>query len=184
MELESRYPLGCIVRDYARAAAGILAVVTPLLVLELPFWLGVILWLLAGLFGLFALHTFQRQILVFRLDEHGISSHRPSWLPGRWLVSAGLFGSRAIAWSRLHSLTLSYYSLRRDQQRGWMELHLKGTDQQAQLQSLRLDSYLDGFDRALARAASAAFDKALVLSPATIENLNACGLLLLEKKWQ
>lgn len=152
-----RYPLRELAGDYARAGAGLLATLGPLLFVPAS---PVMIWLLGGLAALFlafGARTALRQMTVVRVDEAGITAIGP--------VGA------TIAWEDLERLALAYYSTRRDRTRGWMQLSMKGRSR-----SVRLDSTIDGFRDITAAAARVAVRRRLPLTPATIGNLAALGI--------
>jgi hypothetical protein len=68
-------------------------------------------------------------------------------------------------------MKLAYYSTRRDRQKGWMHLTLKGGGK-----ALGVDSSIDGFETIAETALDAATRRNLVLSDVTRANLDALGL--------
>ena len=112
-------------------------------------------WAFAAAALLFALHgtrTALRHLSVVECGEEGIRLRGP--IP------------KSIRWSELSGLRLRYFSARRDRERGWMQLVLKGSKS-----TLRVESTLAGFGDIVARAAEAAAAAGLNLSPATLGNL-------------
>ena len=77
----------------------------------------------------------------------------------------------SLPWQDLCMVRLRYFSTRRNQEAGWMELTLK-----ARKKTLKLDSTIKGFRDIAERAAWAARDRRLALSPATVSNLGALGI--------
>jgi hypothetical protein len=80
---------------------------------------------------------------------------------------------RYIEWSRLKALSLAYYATRRDGEKGWMQLRLRGDSGG----TVRIDSSLEGFDAIVRRAADVALESGLTLSPATVDNLSSLGIV-------
>jgi hypothetical protein len=155
--MDHRYPARELTGDYARAGAGLVATMGPLLFVPAS---PVMIWLLGGLAALFlafGARTALRQITVVRLDDAGITAIGPM--------------GATIAWDDLGRLALAYYSTRRDRSRGWMQLSVKGRGR-----GVRVDSTIDGFRDIAAAAAREAERKGLSLTPATIGNLAALGI--------
>src|SRR6185437_2179606 len=88
------------------------------------------------------------------------------------LCTHGLL-SRRIAWAELERVKLAYYSTRRDRKSGWLQLELRGSGARVDL-----DSRIAGFDSVVRRAAEVAGARGLVLSDATLANLEALGIAL------
>ena len=147
-----RHGLRSLAADYARCGAGLAATVAPLVAVPL---LPALAWAFAAAALLFALHgtrTALRHLSVVECGEEGIRLRGP--IP------------KSIRWSELRGLRLRYFSARRDRERGWMQLVLKGSKS-----TLRVESTLAGFGDIVARAAEAAAAAGLDLSPATLGNL-------------
>ena len=70
----------------------------------------------------------------------------------------------------LRSLRLNYFSTRRDQRQGWLELKLQIAEH-----TVCVDSRLHGFEQLLQRALAAARSNQLPLSQATQRNLDWMG---------
>ena len=157
-----RYPVASLVPDGFRALAGLAFTGIPLATVPIASWFGMVLAAGVVLFGVFGAATVLRARIEVRVDDAGIETR-----PGR---------RGRIRWSRLRSVKLRYFAVRRERERtrgqgarrGWMQLVLKGEDG-----VVRLDSRLDGFDDVLRRAASAAAD--LRLDPVTEANFEAAG---------
>lgn len=158
--MEYRYPNAAIVGDSLRAIVGLLICTVPLLVLTLPQAIFTIIAIVAAAFGLFGALTWWRHQTRFRFDEHALTV----------LVSVGT-GDRQYAWHDLKFIRLSYFSVRRDGENGWMELKLKFAGR-----TVRVDSRLTGF-AAMARAAlNASAINGLDLDSATSSNFEALGV--------
>lgn len=151
-----RYPTRVVVRDYLLSGIGVALFLPPVFVLSLPLLTALIFSALGGLFLIFGLQVYRRQRTRINLSEDGL-----------YVVPEG----REVQWSELSKLVLSYFALRRDGERGWMELKLS-----ARAQSVRLDSRLDGFGEIAACAARAASHNGLQLDRATLANLAALGI--------
>ena len=76
-----------------------------------------------------------------------------------------------IAWEDLRDVRLRYYSTRRDRERGWMDLRLKG-----RRQTLRIDSAIEGFEHIVRRTTDFAPHHGIELGAATRANLKSMGL--------
>ena len=147
--------------EYARAGAGFVAAAAPL-----P-WLGdtpvafLIIALLALAFAAYGISTAIRQRTIVEADDIGLATEG--------------FRRTALRWEDLTGLELRYYSVRRDRQKGWMQLRLSATGTR-----IILDSALDGFLEVTRRAAETAMRKGLPLSDTTGSNLRALGVGPLE----
>lgn len=150
------YPRDSLRADYLRAAAGLLLTALPLILVR-PHWIvGLLLGAMAILFLLFLLRTAQRQATTVHLDDTGIRAEGPM--------------GKAVAWTGLADLRLRYFSTRRDKQKGWMHLTLKGASA-----TLKVESSIDGFEDIVDRAVDAAKANGLRLEPTTLNNLAALG---------
>lgn len=157
-----RYPVASLVPDGLRALVGLAFTGIPLATIPVASWFGTVLAAGVVLFAAFGLTTVLRAMTEVRIDDEGIESR-----PGR---------RGRVRWSRLRSVKLRYFAVRRERERegkagarrGWMQLVLKGEDG-----VVRIDSRLDGFDDVLRRAASAA--AGLGLDPVTRANFEAVG---------
>jgi hypothetical protein len=157
---EHRYPRSAIWADYGRAAAGIVATATPLGVVELGAIANTLLSVVALLFTVHALRTAVKQRLVVTCSESK-------------LTFSGI-KTKKLTLKALHTLDLRYYALNRERTRGWMQLTLKGDGMVC-----RLESSLDGFDALARQATDAALENGVVLSPATLANLQSLGIKVL-----
>ncbi|MBT6118223.1 MAG: hypothetical protein HOH66_10185 [Rhodospirillaceae bacterium] len=164
---EHRYDRTSLRGDALRAAAGLILTLGPLLAVGAD---GAVRWVLglgAALFLAFGLRTWMRQRIVVELTDEGICA--------RGLAIGGLFpwgrDCVSLPWQELCMLRLRFFSTKRTQESGWMELTLKAPGR-----SLRLDSTLAGFREIARRAVRAANSRELDLAPATVSNLAAMGL--------
>jgi hypothetical protein len=149
---EFRYPVRVLTADYARAGTGAALFLASLAWLEPAPVIGGMLAAGAALFLVYFARTACRQLTRIELDEAGVRARGPL--------------GAAIRWGELRSLRLDYYSTRRDQEEGWMQLKLRGAHR-----TIRVDSGLIGFAE-LARAAVARARAAGVeLGEPTLSNL-------------
>ena len=130
-----RYPVRALAADYARAGTGGALFLGALAGLEPTLVVGGFLAAGAALFLVYFARTVCRQLTRIELDEAGIRARGPL--------------GAAIRWDELRALRLDYYSTRRDQEEGWMQLRLGSARR-----TIRVDSGLAGFAE-LARAAAA-----------------------------
>lgn len=151
-----RYPWRAMLPDHARATIGLACTATPLILMDLPGPVTVVLAFLAMIFALFAVQAVLRHATRILVSERDIRA-----LP---------MGTR-LAWDSLTRLTLAYFSVRRDGRGGWMELKLR-----SDRRTLRIDSRLDGFTDVVQRAAAAANGACLHLGPSTLSNLAILGI--------
>ncbi len=152
-----RYPLGALSADYGRAIAGAALTFGPMAYFGTSPPVVYILGGFGTLFLIFGVRTMFRHLTRIELSGHEIR-----------VVGA----TRAVLrWQDLDSMTLSYYSTRRDRQGGWMQLKLKGANR-----ALKLDSTLEGFPVIAQHALRAAQGNRLTLSRPTLANLAALGL--------
>lgn len=151
-----RYPARVVMRDYLLSAIGIALFFPPIALMNLPLATKLIFSALVGLFLIFGLQNYRRHRCRIELSDDGLSV-----IPG----------DRKFPWRALSRLVLSYFAVRRDGERGWMELKLVSDGR-----SIRLDSRLEGFSEIAARAARAARRNGLELDKATVTNLTALGV--------
>lgn len=152
-----RYPLRALLLDDAKAVVGLIISAGPLFLDDLSrFWLYVFSGLTV-LFLVFAIRTAIRHTRVLELSEEGIR------MSGLW--------ARGFDWEELESVQLRYYSTRRDHERGWMSLKLKGAGS-----TVAVDSSIAGFDDIAQHVAVVARRRDLELSPASWENFAAMGI--------
>ncbi|HWB48033.1 MAG TPA: hypothetical protein VG651_02910 [Stellaceae bacterium] len=151
------YPASAMAGDYLRAAAGLVPSGAILATVSVGSVAAVVLGGFAAIFGAFAIRTALRHGTRLEVSDAG-------------LRATGL-RSATIPWDRLDRMKLAFYSTRRDRKSGWMQLELG-----AGRARLSLDSRLDGFDRLVRHAATAAAEHGLELSEATAANLQALGI--------
>lgn len=159
MELQPsrhRYARQGLYGDYARTAAGLALTLGPLAITGATGIGAYVLVALAAVFALFGLRTLARQRAEVVLDAEGVST-------------AGMRRA-SVRWQELRSVKLAYFSTRRDRQRGWMQLTLRGDTG-----AVRVDSGLEGFEALVARAAQALNDSRLRVSDTSAANFAAYG---------
>lgn len=152
MRREYRYPARSLAAEYARAGIGAALFLAALAWLEPVAAIGGLLAAGAALFLVYFARTVCRQLTRIEQDETGIRAHGPL--------------GAAIRWADLRSLRLDYYSTRRDQEEGWMQLRLRGARG-----TIRVDSGLDGFSELARLAAARARGCGLELDDTTRANL-------------
>lgn len=143
--------------DYLRAGLGLALTLGPLVLVPVH---AVLAWMFGAVAALMAIHglrTIWRHLAVIECGDDILVLRVPV--------------TRRLAWSDLSELQLRYFSTRRDRDRGWMQLILKGSGV-----ALRIDSTLPGFEEIVRRAAAAAAAAGLPLSSATRRNLESLGL--------
>ena len=151
-----RYPTAVIMRDYLLSGAGLALFVSPLALMDLPLPTKLVFSALGGLFSFYALQVYRRHRTRIALSDNGLR--------------VAPWGGE-LNWGGLSKLVLSYFALRRDGERGWMELKLVSGKQ-----SVCVDSRMEGFSEIVALAARAAAHNGLELDPATLTNLAAMGV--------
>ena len=151
------YPLDAVRADYARAGLGLGLCGLPLATADLPLAITVILAFAACLFALYGLRTAAQQSMSLSVTGDAIETS--GWRRVR------------LAWDELSSVSLAYYSTRREGGEGWMQLRLAGDGG-----TLRLESTLDGFDTVARKAIRAAVANGLELDRTTVANLRLLGL--------
>ena len=153
-----RYPLRSLIWDDLKVAAGLVLVGGPLFLRDLSSVLTYIFSALAALFLVFAARTVVRHLTVVELSDVGIR------LAGAFVTPVG--------WDDLRALRLRYYSTRRDRERGWMQLRIKGPSR-----TISIDSSIEGFDVIAERSALEAERRGIAISPLTRTNLGAIGIV-------
>lgn len=152
-----RYPPRALLGDYLRAGGGLAITAGPALFLPTATPVTVILGALAALFGIFGLRTALRQFTVVEMSDDTIAVAGP--------------GGKRLAWRDVRGLRLDYYSTRRDDRSGWMQMKISGPGGQ-----IRVDSALDGFARLAGEAMDAAAAHGIELTGTTRGNFHALGV--------
>ena len=143
--------------DYLRAAAGFVPTAAILVSLPVGVVAAIVLGGFAALFAVFGARTLVRHGTRFEITKSA-------------LLASGLCRT-SIAWRELDSMTLSFYSTRRDRRDGWMQLELRSG-----WKRIRLDSRIVGFAELVGKSANAARARGLTLNAATLANLAALGV--------
>ncbi|MBI3452210.1 MAG: hypothetical protein HY057_05140 [Rhodospirillales bacterium] len=156
-----RYTPRALVGDYMRAGIGFALTAGPATIAPLGSVAQYVLAPLAGLFAVFAARTWIRHAARLEFGPERISLAGPR--------------RASLAWSKLRSVKLSFYSTRGDRGEGWMQLTLRGAGGYDG-ETIRVDSALDGFADIALRAAVAARNNRLELSAATLANFGALGI--------
>ena len=152
-----RYPTVALLRDYACATTGLILAAMPIMFAQPIPIIQYVLGAAAALFAFFGIRTFLRQMTRVEVTDTGIRT-------------AGPLGGE-ITWDELQSVNLRYYSTRRDQRRGWLQLKLRGVGQR-----LAYDSSLSDFVTVARRAIAEAQSHGRTLDPATLSNLSMIGV--------
>ena len=143
--------------DYLRAAAGFVPTAAILVSLPVGVVAAIVLGGFAALFAVFGARTLVRHGTRFEITKSA-------------LLASGLCRT-SIAWRELDSMTLSFYSTRRDRRDGWMQLELRSG-----WKRIRLDSRIVGFAELVSKSANVARARGLTLNAATLANLAALGV--------
>lgn len=157
IEKQYRYPFHEIMKDIIRAGAGITLTAYPLLLLKPSSVIVFILGSLLCLFVLYGVRAFDRKFARICISPEEIR------INGIW--------KRAIKWEALEQISLSYFSTRRDREKGWMQLRLKGRGVR-----LRVESTIAGFEDLVEICVAVALKNKLSLDVATKNNLEILGL--------
>jgi hypothetical protein len=153
-----RYPRQALWADYLRAGIGAVLCALPLLLVDVGFWVALILAAGFVLFALFFARTALRQFTRYVLGPDTLCADGPA--------------GTLVEWNRLDRMKLSYFSTKRDRSDGWMQLAVGS----AGGRTVKVDSALVGFYDIVERAARAAEPAGLELSPATRVNLRSMGI--------
>lgn len=153
-----RYGMAELGGDYARGAAGLALTALPLFLLPMHWIVAVVFAAAALVFLAFLVRTWLRHRSVIEADDQGVVAHGP-------------LGTR-IAWRDLTSFKLRYFSVRRDRQKGWMQLDLRGGGRR-----LRIESTISGFDEIVSLAHDAALAKTLAIDDSSQANLLSLGMI-------
>jgi hypothetical protein len=144
--------------DGLRSAFGLAVSFGPLLFLDVVWPLATVLAMMGTVFLIFTLQLVVQWRSSIELTEEGICLRGAK--------------RRDFKWLDLTSLRLAYYGAPRRSSPGWyqLSLHAKGA-------GLKIDSTINQFEDIVVMANRAARDRALVLDPATLENLKSieCG---------
>ena len=153
------YPASAMAGDYLRAAAGLVPASALFATGPVGGLATAVLGGFVTIFAVFGLRTMLRHATSLVMTDSELRAQGVS--------------RRTIVWADLERMKLAYYSTRRDRKSGWMQLELAGGGAR-----LGLDSRIGGFDQVVRRAAVAAAARGVVLSEATVANLEALGVRL------
>jgi hypothetical protein len=158
-----RYPKASLLMDGLRSAFGLAVSFGPLLFFDVAWPLAILLLVMGGIFLLFTFRLIEQYRSSIELTDDGIR----------------LLGAKKpmLRWPDLASLKLAHYSTPRRSSIGWyqLSLHTEGG-------SLKIDSTIERFGKIVAMANMAARERALVLDPATLENLKTFKAALGERR--
>jgi hypothetical protein len=152
-----RYPASRILADYFLGVGGAVMCAVLLAVGSGSYFVLILFGGLTAVFLLFTIYTARRQRLRIAADADGIR------VSGGWV--------RSLRWDEVESVTLRYYSTRRNRKGGWMALTLRGRGQK-----IAVDSHLDGFEALARKAGEVAVARELVLDSTTASNLAALDI--------
>ena len=151
-----RYPLKSLLSDYLRSAVGVLVAAGLIVFGQLPTPVLVVFAVLAAMFALFGLSTLRRH-----WTRIGVSESELLLAPG----------GRRVAWDDLEQVRLRYYSTRKEKDKGWMQLTLRGPGRK-----MRIESACEGFDDIARLAASSALAKGLEIDKFSADNFQTLGV--------
>ncbi len=140
-----------------RAGAGITVTAVPLLLLGPSSVIVSLLGCLFCLFVLYGLRAFDRKIAKICISEKKI------WIAG--------IQTKAIEWETLEALNLAYFSTRRDGEKGWMQLKLKGRGVR-----LKIESTVADFEDLVEICVAIATERQVSLDMTTRRNLEILGV--------
>ena len=164
---EHHYEASGLRADALRAGVGLVLSTIILIVVRENTVVAAILALVVLPFLTFSLRVWARSRTVVDLSDDSITA-RVLGTPGLSIFARDCV---SLPWQDLCMVRLRYFSTQRNQEAGWMELTLK-----ARKKTLKLDSTIKDFRDIDERAAWAARDGRLALSPATVSNLGALGI--------
>ncbi len=147
-----RYPRTSLVTDGLRSAFGLAVCFGPLIFFDVAWPLAIVLGGMGIIFLIFTFRLVEQHWSSIELTKNGICLNGPR--------------SHRLEWSELTALRLSHYGAARRSSPGWYQLSIH-----AQSGGLQIDSTIDRFGDIVTMATKAARDRALVLDPATTENL-------------
>ena len=149
---EYRYPFSSIRGDCIRAVIGFVVCVTPVLA---GLKLMAALWFLVPLMVVF-LSFFIRTILRYMTTIT---------VTDEW-IRVNSFLDTTVYWTEVTDFNLSYFTLWRNGEKGWMQMRLRNNKN-----VIRIESSLDGFEDIACRALAAAEANRLSLNLTTTSNL-------------
>jgi hypothetical protein len=153
-----RYAMSELAGDYGRGAVGLVLTAGPLVALPMHWIVTTAFAAAALIFLAFLARTWLRHRSLIEVDDQGVVAHGP-------------LGTR-ILWRDLTSFRMRYFSVRRDRQRGWMQLELRGGGRR-----LKIESSISGFDEIASAAHDAALAKGLTIDDSSQANLMSLGVV-------
>ena len=153
---EYGYSFSSVGGDCVRAVVGLVLCSLPVL---LGLELIVVLWFLVPLiilFLIFLVRTIFRYVTTVTVTEE-------------W-IRVNSFFKTTLYWSEVTDFKLSYFTLWRNGEKGWMQMRLRNATN-----SVRIESSLVGFEEIASRAFAAAEANQISLNSATTSNLEAFG---------
>ena len=113
------------------------------------------------LFVIYGIRTFIRQMIKVVLNENSLK--------------VVIYRDSTLTWDDISQLSLSFFSLRRDGNEGWMQLCVKGAGK-----TMRFESSLSDFDVVVRRAIQVAVTNKITLSQSTLSNVEALNINLVD----
>lgn len=153
-QVHHRYPARTIRAAIFRAISGLAVISVLALAIEFSAAVLAVYALLIVIFLAYCVRTLLRAASTIVSDDGGLRVLGPR--------------PREVGWSELTDVRLSYYTTRRDGEKGWMELTLISPDG-----TIRMDSDITDFARIARLSQRAAAARGLNLSAVTIRNFEA-----------
>ncbi|HIP09837.1 MAG TPA: hypothetical protein EYG65_08920 [Rhodospirillales bacterium] len=153
---EYGYSFSSVGGDFVRAIVGLVLCSLPVL-LGLEFILA--LWLLVPLTAVFI--TFLVRIIIRYMTTVTVTDE--------W-IRVNSFFDITLYWADVTDFKLSYFTLWRNGEKGWMEMRLRNATN-----SVKIESSLVGFEAIASRAFAAAEANHISLNSTTTSNLEAFG---------
>ena len=153
---EYGYPFSSVRGDFIRAVLGMVLCSLPVL---LGLELILALWFLVPLTAVFI--TFLVRIIIRYMTTVTVTDE--------W-IRVNSFFDITLYWADVTDFKLSYFTLWRNGEKGWMQMRLRNATN-----SVRIESSLVGFEEIASRAFAAAEANHISLNSATTSNLEAFG---------
>ena len=153
---EYGYSFSSVGGDFVRAVIGLVLCSLPVL---LGLELILALWFLVPLTAVFI--TFLVRIIIRYMTTVTVTDE--------WIRVHSFFDI-TLHWADVTDFKLSYFTLRRDGEKGWMQMRLRNAKN-----SVRIESSLVGFEEIASRAFAAAEANQISLNSATTSNLEVFG---------
>ena len=159
MATRHSYPTQSIFRNYALSITGILASLICLIWFDSILLIDFVFIGFIGLCMVAAWRSLLRQRAMVMCDEYNITLKD--------------IGQVKLEWHKIDKIRLAFFSLRSDQQDGWMRLTLK-----SEQKSIKIDSQIEKFYTLADRAARAAQTNGVTVDALTRHNFRVLGLFL------